>query len=317
MSEGKNVPAQMPAGGKVIAIIPQSVEETFRLARGVVEADLAPYALIKGKTPDKAATAVAVVIMAGAELGLPPMASLRLMTAINNRPALYGDGTIAVIRMRRVAKTLKMGFTPGKSAEFGDDACGWCEAERADTGETARHEFTVGDAKRAGLWDERDKVERKGVMSDNDAPWHRYPKRMLMWRAAGYNLRELFADVLTGIPDEYEAREAAIAEGSLIEMEEGRYVAASSMPPAPPKSPAEPEPEEEAVDVLTSEDEKQALIDQIDTSLSAATTEDDLERRFSDLHVQERLSGDDERLAEAFDIKNHHLERVRPGEGDE
>jgi hypothetical protein len=46
--------------------------------------------------------------------------------------------------------------------------------------------FTVGDAKRANLW------EKAG-------PWKQYPRRMMEMRARGFALRTAFADVLNGI----------------------------------------------------------------------------------------------------------------------
>jgi len=205
----KNVPA-LNAGGSVAAIVPQSVEEMFRIGQMVMKAGLAPYALIAKKTGEDAVSAICTAIMAGAELGLPPMVSLRSFTVIGGRPALYGDGLINVVRRSRKAAYIRMGYHAEKGV-------GWCEAKRADTGEEARAEFSIDDARRAGLWDERETVRRKGRDGNwgdlpNESPWHRYPQRMLQWRAAGYCLRELFADVLGGITDEYEAREIARAE---------------------------------------------------------------------------------------------------------
>jgi hypothetical protein len=265
-------PPALVGGGEVMAIVPQSFEETFRVARAVVAAGLAPAALIGKKTGDDAASAVSVCIMSGAELGLKPMVSLRSFTVINGKPALYGDGLINVVRQSGKAKMLNIGFTknnrsllraagvlpsaedekefPGCTEEAyqalteDERTFGFCEAERSDTGEKKTIVFTVDDAKRAGLWDDRPLVKKKvwengqPVFKDNqpnDAPWYRFYKRMMGWRAAGYCLRELFGDVLGGIRDEYEAREIADADGM-------RDVTPSTerKPPAPPKPPEEP-----------------------------------------------------------------------------
>lgn len=191
-----SVTRPMPAGGKVLAIIPQTIEETFRLARGVIQSGLAPYSLTgKIRTADdtqRALSAVAIVIMAGAELGLPPMVSLRSFTVINGRPALYGDGLINVVRRSGMAKSLKMGWTYGGDwrlfvragrlpepegdtpEELAEDrkrireqfeawpederSGGYCEAERKDTGESKVMVFTVAEAKRAGLWQDQAEV---------------------------------------------------------------------------------------------------------------------------------------------------------------
>jgi hypothetical protein len=224
-------------GGHVAAVVPQSISEIWHVAKGVVASGLAPKSLGKGQDQ---VSAVAITIMAGMELGLKPMVALRSFTVINGRPALYGDGLIAVVRMSGKAKSVRTGCF----ADQNGNLVGWCEAERADTGESSRVEFTQEDAVRAGLWQDqpfidkevwenRQKVIKKN--QPNDSPWYRYPKRMLAWRAAGYCLRELFGDVLGGIRDEYEERE--IAEAHFEEMQ-----IASNEPPPPPD-------EENATDV--------------------------------------------------------------------
>jgi hypothetical protein len=195
------LPQIMPAGGQVVAVVPQSVEEIFRVASGVLAAGLAPYALIGKKNPDQQKAAVAITIMAGAELGLPPMVSLRAFTVINGRPALYGDGLVAVIRKSGKLKRLAQGYDHDK--QFG-----WAEAERADTGEVMRYEFTKQEAIDAGLWDERATITNyKGETVPNPEPWFRWKPRMMMIRARTFVLRDLFADVLGGMTDEYEARD--------------------------------------------------------------------------------------------------------------
>lgn len=237
-----NLPQIMPTGGQVVAVVPQSVEEIFRVSRGIVQSGLAPYALT-GKTDTaeavtKAVSAVAVTIMAGAELGLPPMVALRSFTVINGRPALYGDGLINVVRRSKMAKKIEVGFMPGADDELGDDACGFCFAIRGDTGEEKRVQFSVRQAKRAGLWqtdaivEKWNKFEKKNVRGPNDSPWFRYPERMLGWRAAGFCLRELFGDVLGGITDDWEARE-------ISGMVDVTPPTERPVPPSPPPAPTE------------------------------------------------------------------------------
>lgn len=237
MNEVARIPA-LTGGSQVVAIVPTTFEETFRVARAVVASGLAPSALIGKLTGDDAASAVAVAIMSGAELGLKPMVSLRSFTVINGKPALYGDGLINVVRQSGKVAYLRTGCD-----EIGGKLVGWCEAKRNDTGEDKRVEFSQDDAIRARLWDDRPTI-RKQVWENgqkvwrdnhpNDAPWYRFPKRMLAWRAAGYCLRELFGDVLGGIRDEFEAHEIA-------EADEMRDITPAERP-APPKPPSPPAP---------------------------------------------------------------------------
>ncbi|MCB1430816.1 MAG: recombinase RecT, partial [Nitratireductor sp.] len=222
-------------GGAVMAIVPRSIEEIWRVAKMVVVGGLAPQSLVgvgdKAKTGDEAVSAVSIAIMFGAELGLPPMAALRSMTVINGRPALYGDGLVSVIRRSGKAAYITMGYSE-------TEKIGWCAAKRIDTGEELRVVFSQADAIQAGLWSDQPTVRRNGrngpYETANDSPWYRYPKRMLQWRATGYCLRNLFADVLAGVLTDDEAREAS---GEYVEYEDvnaAPSVSTSKTPPPPP-----------------------------------------------------------------------------------
>jgi hypothetical protein len=298
------VPATMPVGGAVLAVVPQTVEEIQRVSNMVIAAGIAPQSLVKyvkddASDDDRKAAAqrniasVSTAIMAGAEVGLPPMAALRMFTVINGRPALYADGNVAVVRKakdgegKRIAEYLKAGVqmvydyscpycgkvrssqedirthvehahkeddpTEPGLVTISDKTFGWCEAKRADTGEIFREEFSITDAKLAKLWDPREEAEREvwefseekrkrvpvKKMMPNDAPWHRFWKRMLMWRPTGYCLRWLFADVLGGMPDEYEARDMS---GGMIDITP-QVQPPSNGRPQPPQAPLPDEDE--------------------------------------------------------------------------
>lgn len=286
----------LATGGHVAPIIPASIEEIWRVSRMVVLGGLAPQALVAKKEGDEAISAVAIAVMAGAELGLPPMVALRSFTVISGKPALYGDGLINVVRRSKKATYIRTGYDPSRKV-------GWCEAKRADTGEEKREEFSAEQARRAGLWD--DKPTRRGtVWKDgqktwgevpNDSPWHRYPERMLQWRAAGYCLRELFADVLGGITDEYEARELA---GEMREINPEERT--PPKPPSPPKPPA--------ADQLSGE--LAALLAEVDGKMAKAEDHGDWNTiRTEYAHLQEQLSDDEWDSLDA--VMHQHYERVR------
>lgn len=331
--------APLPAlvsGGTISAIIPQSIEETWRLSTMIVEAGLAPQALI-GREPrenasddewkrwgKKGTSAVAIVMMSGAELGLPPMVSLRSFTVIGGKPALYGDGLINVVRRSKKAEYVRTGYDA-------DTKSGWCEARRADTGEEKRVEFSEDDARRAGLWDEkttrRGKVWRNGqqVWDDvpNDSTWFRYPQRMLAWRAAGYCLRELFADVLGGIRDEFEAREA---EGDFIEHDEPPARIAAPTPPAPPQPPRPPSAQNvETIEVITPEgDEVEApgeivdaidygdYFERLDEALKGCADGLAVEEVWNDFDAEATFEGDADSYDLAFNLKTRRLSQLSP-----
>lgn len=323
----------LSGGGNVLAIIPQTFEETFRIARAVVAAGLAPSSLIGKKTGDDAASAVAVCIMSGAELGLKPMVSLRSFTVINGKPALYGDGIINVVRQSGKVAFLKTGheIRDGKMV-------GFCHAKRRDTDEESRVEFSQAEAERAGLWDDRPLVRKQvwennqKVWKDNqpnDATWYRYPQRMLAWRAAGYCLRELFGDVLGGIRDEFEEREIAHANGDEPEMRDITPSSAQSakkslMPPRPPKASAEPAKDEQST-LFDDQQQKPSesefdlgeFMENLETSLAGAKDEASIEEIWTDIDVEAVLAdeGHDDMITAAFAIKTRRLAQINPMNG--
>ncbi len=161
----------MAVGGNVGALIPQDIEQAFRIASALAQSGMTPNGF---KTPETCF----VAIMAGAELGLPPFQSLQSFAIINNRPTLWGDALMAVVRTN--------GFKVREWLEGeGDEMTAYCEVTRPDNGDTAEASFSVDDAKTAGLW-------KKG------GPWTSAPKRMLKMRARSFAIRDGAADVLRG-----------------------------------------------------------------------------------------------------------------------
>lgn len=159
------------AGGRVNAIIPQSVEEVFRIAKAIHASGLAPNGM-------KSVEQITVAIMHGAEIGLPPMQAIQRIAVVNGRPTIWGDALPALLLAR--------GFKLEEFMDGADDARGaTCRVIRPD-GTKIERRFTVHDAKTAGLWG---KV----------GPWKQYPDRMLQMRARGYAARDGAADVLSGL----------------------------------------------------------------------------------------------------------------------
>ncbi|WP_395451160.1 hypothetical protein ACHMW7_16035 [Aminobacter sp. UC22_36] len=311
----------LAGGGHVVAIIPQSFEETWRVARAVLKGGLAPKSLVGKLVGDDAVSAVAVAIMSGAELGLKPMVALRSFTVIEGKPALYGDGLINVVRQSGRVAYLRTGFgrdnikvmqaagvlpsdedekdRPGSiqaalNALTPDErTCGWCSAKRSDTGEEKTVLFTVADAKRAGLW--QDSPTKPGYAwkggnkvwdekAPNTSPWFRFPQRMAPWRAAGYCLRELFGDVLGGIQDEFEVRE-------ISEVEEMRDVTPSRPAVLRPPSPTALMAEAETIEHETVEE--QTITETEATSEQSEPGEDDTGTDYGDYfeRLEEALQG--------------------------
>lgn len=164
-------PNQLVAGGKVEGIVPQSLEEAYRLAKAMHSSGMAPSSL---NSTEK----VLVAIMAGAEIGLAPFQASQAFAVINNRPVLWGDAMLAVV--------LRNGF---KVEEWfdNDDAPtkAFCRVTRPDSGQVIERTYSLDDAKKANL------LTKTG-------PWTTNQKRMLQMRARAFACRDGAADALKG-----------------------------------------------------------------------------------------------------------------------
>lgn len=171
-------------------------------------------ALESGAAPKGMATIgqVAVAIQAGMEAGLTPMHALQAIVVINGATSWRGQSAMGLIRADPRCQYVKA-WTEGR----GDDMKGVCVSRRKG-GNEERTEFTVEQAKRAGLWNKRG---RDGA----DTPWITYPDRMLMWRAVGFHCKEHWSDALGGFP---------IAEEAQDYPEDARPVRAPVTPPTSP-----------------------------------------------------------------------------------
>lgn len=172
---------------ELTALVPSTIAETKDLASLLSKSNLLPPDLI-GKEAN-----VFMSIMAGRELGIPPMASIRGISIIKGRPTLTADLMCAVVVSRKLTKN---GF---KKIEATATRATY-EVHRVDRDEPDRVTWTIEDAKTAGL-----------LGKDN---WKGYPRQMLAARAKAELARDVFPDVLAGCYTEDEADEIAANENT-------------------------------------------------------------------------------------------------------
>jgi hypothetical protein len=143
-------------------------EEAFRYATAVVRSGLAP----KGDN----AEAVVVKLQIGAELGLTPMRALAGVVVVNGKPTLEGHLALGLIRSKGYPVEV---FAEGE----GDNRRGVFVSKR--DGKDIRVEFSLADAKRAGL---ASKETYKSYLDD-----------MLIWKAVSRASKRYFSDVINGL----------------------------------------------------------------------------------------------------------------------
>jgi hypothetical protein len=133
------------------------------------------------------AQALVVMVNTGLEIGLSLNQSIQGLYPINNKIGIYAETALGVIRANPQCEYIRS-FVEG----VGDFMKGVCVSKRRGHNEE-RTEFSVADAKQAGLWNKRGK-------ENSVTPWVTYPKRMIVARAIGFHGKDFWSDVLKGIP---------------------------------------------------------------------------------------------------------------------
>jgi len=166
--------APVAAGGPIAGMVPQDIEQAFRLSTALAQSgDMIPRQF-QGK-PE----AIMAAVLKGAEVGLAPMQALASIAVVNGRPTIYGDGLTSLV--------FKAGHHLDSCIEGeGERAVAVATLTRGDTGRAVERRFSVEDAKRAGLWGKQ-------------GPWQSYPMRMLEWRAKTWAARDGAPDALMGL----------------------------------------------------------------------------------------------------------------------
>lgn len=171
--------APVKTGG--FALQPNSMQEAMQMAEMLAGSEMVP------KCYQRKPQDTLVAMMMGSELGLNPIQALQNIAVINGKPAIYGDALLALVQCHP-----RFG---GHEESFDSETMtATCTVWRK--GEDKKHTITFSqkDAEHANLWGKQ-------------GPWKQYPKRMLMWRARGYALRDKFADALGGLITVEEAQD--------------------------------------------------------------------------------------------------------------
>lgn len=148
--------------------------------------------LFRASSPEQAMA----IMLKGYELGLPLTASFELIHVVQGRPSLSPRGALAIV--------MRSGELDGMRIEDQPDACTvWM---RRKNGLEYQCTWTMEDAKRAGV-------------VKPDGSWQTYPANMLRWRAIGFCLDVLFADIIGGLRRADELGAQIDEDGNVIEGE--------------------------------------------------------------------------------------------------
>lgn len=160
-----------------------SIDDAWRFATILVKSGICPKDYI-GK-PES----VLIAIQMGAEVGLPPMASLQNIAVINGRPSLWGDGALAVVQAHPQYEWHREFFEGDRGK---DERTAVFQIKRKGH-EVHETRFSIADAKQAKLF--------------GKDTYQSYPDRMIQMRARGFGMRDKFADALRGMITAEEAQD--------------------------------------------------------------------------------------------------------------
>ncbi len=176
--------APLRSGGQVLAIVPQDIDQVFRMANAIAQSKMAPKTYLVDPKNDSSGFStekITVGILHGAEVGLTPMAALQSIAVINGMPSIWGDGALGLILGSGLVEDMDESIV-GE----GDAVVATCTIKRRDRPKPIVRTFSMADAKKANL-------------TGKAGPWQQYPKRMCQMRARAWSIRDGFADVLRGV----------------------------------------------------------------------------------------------------------------------
>lgn len=162
---------------------PQTFEQAMTFANMLADSELVPKDF-KGKPGN-----CLIAMQWGSELGLKPLQALSNIAVVNGRAALWGDAVIALVRSSPLCEYVR---------ESDDGHTATCRVKRRGEAEHVTT-FSMDDAKQAGL-------------ANKQGPWTQYPKRMRQMRARAFALRDVFPDVLRGMPMAEEVQDMPTTE---------------------------------------------------------------------------------------------------------
>jgi hypothetical protein len=173
------------------ALTPLADTSTALAARGL-EARLAEAGAYvrSGLLPRHIKTAEQFLLITalGKELGLRPLASLRLIHVIENVPVVSGQLLLSLVRHHKGPDALRITESDAEHAVV----------EVREGAFSRRFTFTLEDAQRAGL-----------AGKDN---WRKYPEQMCTWRAVALAARACYPEVLSGLYAVEELDEAPVGD---------------------------------------------------------------------------------------------------------
>jgi hypothetical protein len=232
---------------------PRTLAEAKDLAAQLATARTLPEALQKSPAD------ILATIMAGAELGLAPMQSIRAIVLIKGKPTLSADAMGALTKSRSdICEYLRLVESTPTKATY--------ETKRKGESQPTTMSFTIEDAQRAGL------VAPGGM-------YIKYPAPMLRARCQSSICRAVYPDLLLGVYDPEElAYGVDVAPSPTHAVTIATVVAPPLASPPPNRAPGDNVEDAALVTPEAHEADAASTIDKCLTWIALAQTPKDLEK---------------------------------------
>lgn len=236
----------------IVVLTPKTLAEAKDLATQLSVANTIPAALKKSPAD------ILAIVMAGAELGLAPMQSIRALVLIQGRPTLSSEAQVALVRRQRdVCEYFVMRHSDAARATY--------ETKRVGDPASTTMSFTIEEAAKAGL-----------AGSDS---YRKYPAAMLRARCGSALAKAVYSDLLLGVYDPEELGAVVDVTPAHVETPAAIMAGAVAPPPAsPPPLNREPGDDIEDAALVTPEAGEPTPVEKCLAWISEAQTAKDLEK---------------------------------------
>jgi hypothetical protein len=190
------------------ALALNTIDETFRMANGLLQSGLLPKSL-------KTAQQVFAIITLGQELGFAAWQSINSIDVIQGKPTLKPQAMLAKINASGVAESVVV----SNLDEIKRDKAATVTMKRKNgMSHTVTFTWEMAALMETKEWDDSAKQSRQIPLIEK-YNWRTMPEIMMMWRAVSMCARVVFSDVIMGMytPDEIGSDEI-VSDDMRIEM---------------------------------------------------------------------------------------------------
>lgn len=194
-----------PSAALTVRGLDTTAYEPRNLSQATQMATVLARSGLLGKVEPKPET-VLFLMARGRELGFSTAQSIQAFHILDGQPSLKAQAQVALCKRRRdVCEYIVWAGGDAESSTW--------ETQRVGDPSPVRFTYRIEDATLMGLTVKKRKADGS---ESGDGPWQKQPATMLRWRAATTLIAMVYPDLVLGLYDPEEYREAATADGRVV-----------------------------------------------------------------------------------------------------